>query len=102
MGNSSFAHLTPIDSQGTRENYKREKINCRIFDYLPKLFKLSIRSFYGKHRGKLEIFRITQYFLEGFGQLLISQVSDTLPGDKNWCWLPTCRPVRFSKTKNLC
>ena len=34
------------------------------------LFKLSIRSFYGKHRGKLEIFRITQHILEGFGQLL--------------------------------
>ena len=23
-----------------------------------------------------------------------SQVSDALPGNQNWRWLPTCRPVK--------
>ena len=48
-----------------------------------------------KHRGKLEIYRTNPNFLEGFWVIANSPVSDALPGNKNWRWLPTCRPVKF-------
>ena len=54
-----------------------------------------------KTQRKIRDLQNNPIYFRRFWEIAKSQVSDALPGNQNWRWLPTCRPVHTMTKPNF-